>query len=469
MGRYILPEGVFVESTVQMSIDGENGEIGNWQAFNQTLFDNYSSTGNFSRKLYIKAQVKSDLQITSDTTYTNKATIDGMKMPTYEDTASVVVKAPKTGTLTVSKAVTSENPNDPAPTDIAFTFTIHSDASNAGPFSYTKSDGTSGSVNNDGTFTLKNGESIEFKDFPVGAFKVTETDAAGYTTMVNGTEETAYMGEMEASGAPVVAFENQFSTRMAALTITKTVQKEYENDVPVIPDGGFSFQIIIGDNTDTTTQYSYKIGETTGTFTNGGSIQLNDGETAVIENIPVGTAYTVTENLGDLSDDYTTTVNRTAGTDARGTMQVSGSEADFVNTYKKHVADLTIKKTGWDSLDENQTFIFTVTGPNGFEMDVVINGNGNVTIKDLLIGEYTVTENTDWSWRYTPTDGNGKKITLAVNGENTVEFTNERNKTQWLDGNTWCQNIFDGTANVKGKVVLDAAVPSSIKEEEENN
>ena len=213
----------------------------------------------------------------------------------------------------------------------------------------------------------------------------------------------------------------------------------------------------------------YKIGETTCTFTNGGSIQLNDGETAVIENIPVGTAYTVTENLGDLSDDYTTTVNRTAGTDARGTMQVSGSEADFVNTYKKHVADLTIKKTGWDSLDENQTFIFTVTGPNGFEMDVVINGNGNVTIKDLLIGEYTVTENTDWSWRYTPTDGNGKKITLAVNGENTVEFTNERNKTQWLDGNTWCQNIFDGTANVKGKVVLDAAVPSSIKEEEENN
>ena len=111
----ILPDGVFDMSTVQMSIDGEDGEIGNWEPFSSTLFADYSSAGGFSRKLYIKAQVNPNLAITSDTTYTNKATIDGMNMPTYEDTANIIVRAPGTGTLTVSKAVTSENPNDSAP------------------------------------------------------------------------------------------------------------------------------------------------------------------------------------------------------------------------------------------------------------------------------------------------------------------------------------------------------------------
>lgn len=443
----ILPEGVFDMSSVQMSIDGENGEIGNWQPFNQTLFDDYNSEGHFSRQLYIKAQVNPELAITTDTTYTNKATIDGMNMPTYEDTASVVVKAPTTGTLTVSKAVTSENPNDPAPV-MEFAFTIHSDAANAGPFKYKKSDETTGSVENGGTFTLKNGESIEFDDFPVGTFTVTETDTAGFATKVNGTAGTVYEGEMKALAAPVVAFENRFSTRMATLHITKQVEKEYENDV--LPDHTFNFTVVIGDDTETETEYPYTIGETSGTIKSGGTIQLKAGQTAVIENIPVGTAYTVTEVLGDLSDDYKTAVNDTENSNtASGKMELGINAVVVVNTYKQHFTDLTITKAGWNPIDENQSFIFDVVEPNGFKITVTINGNGSVTIKNVPFGEYTVTERTDWSWRYDP-DGNDQKITLNSNPDlNTVAFVNTRTEGKWLSGDSYAKNIFNGVDSVK--------------------
>lgn len=436
----ILPEGVFDMSSVQMSIDGVNGEIGNWQPFQSTLFSDYDSEGHFSRLLYIKAQVDPELVITADTTYTNKATIDGMNMPTYEDTASVVVKAPTTGTLTVSKAVTSENPNDPAP-DTAFTFTIHSEAANAGPFSYTKSDGTTGSVANDGSFTLKNDESIVFAAFPVGKFTVTETEAGGYTTKVNGEDGTAYSGEMKGDAAPVVAFENQFSTRMATLKITKQVVKEYENDV--LPDHTFSFKVVIGDGTDTKTEYPYTIGQTAGTITSGGTIRLKAGQTAAFDSIPVGTAYTVTELLGDLSGDYQTKVNGAVGTTASGTLPLGVTTVNVVNTYLQHFTDLTIVKTGAQlNLDENQSFIFDVAGPNGFKITVTINGNDRVTIKNVPFGEYTVTERTNWSWRYTPAQ-NDQKINLSSDpDQNVVTFSNSRKWIYWFSGDSYNENQF---------------------------
>ena len=103
--------------------------------------------------------------------------------------------------------------------------------------------------------------------------------------------------------------------------------------------------------------------------------------------------------------------------------------------------DLTIKKVVQDAnLDPNQTFVFKVTGPNDFSMEVVIKGNGSTTIKNLAAGDYTVTEDTGWSWRYDPIS-NG----LTGSPENpVVTFSNTRNNDYWLDGNAYCKNVFDG-------------------------
>ena len=72
----------------------------------------------------------------------------------------------------------------------------------------------------------------------------------------------------------------------------------------------------------------------------------------------------------------------------------------------------------------------------------MINENGSVTIKDLPIGEYTVTENTNWSWRYTPDGGKSKTIKLAVDDKNEVTFDNKRSWIYWLSGDSYNENQF---------------------------
>ena len=104
--------------------------------------------------------------------------------------------------------------------------------------------------------------------------------------------------------------------------------------------------------------------------------------------------------------------------------------------------NLTIRKTGWQSIDENQSFIFRATGPNNFAMDVVIVGNDSVTIKDLPIGKYTVTELTNWSWRYEP-NGASQDITLVAGETKELPFTNTRPNIYWLDGDCYCENWWD--------------------------
>lgn len=120
---------------------------------------------------------------------------------------------------------------------------------------------------------------------------------------------------------------------------------------------------------------------------------------------------------------------------------VMGYEAaTYYAKFEYDAADLTITKTGWEAIDENQSFIFKVVGDN-FEKKVVIKGNGSVTIKGLKIGTYTITEVSDWSWRYTP-DEIGKTITLQPTQTNGVTFANTRAKDTWLGGDDYRQNKF---------------------------
>lgn len=121
--------------------------------------------------------------------------------------------------------------------------------------------------------------------------------------------------------------------------------------------------------------------------------------------------------------------------------------AEFIVHIKSF--DLTITKTGAnETLDPGQTFIFYITGPNGFSKTVIIEGNGSVTIAGLPVGTYTIEEDTSWSWRYTCTNAE-QTVTAAnvSNGAAKVTFVNDRTDDQWLDGNTIAENIFDVLQN----------------------
>ena len=121
--------------------------------------------------------------------------------------------------------------------------------------------------------------------------------------------------------------------------------------------------------------------------------------------------------------------------------------------WEASVTSMTIKVEGCNTtLDPNQSFLFTVEGPDGVKLKVTVLENGSVTIHGVTIGQtYTVTMDNAWSWRYSiknGTDiqgndnvtsaavaGNCVTFTLGQNGMLTFKVT--RNTDKWLDGNAY--------------------------------
>lgn len=118
--------------------------------------------------------------------------------------------------------------------------------------------------------------------------------------------------------------------------------------------------------------------------------------------------------------------------------------ATYYAKFERDVFDLTIeKKAASDSnIDRNQTFVFRVQG-EGVDMQVVITGTNKQVIKNLPVGDYTITEDTSWSWKYTPTSKDQPVTKNDIkDGAATVTFENENNGTNWLTSlakaiNTW--------------------------------
>ena len=125
---------------------------------------------------------------------------------------------------------------------------------------------------------------------------------------------------------------------------------------------------------------------------------------------------------------------------------VMGYEAaTYYAKFEYDVADLTITKSGAEDIDENQSFIFTVKiwahyGTEEFVLTrfkVAIQGKNSVTIKGIPAGvHYTITEDSNWSWRYNAREATG----VLKPGSNSVTITNSRINNKWLGGDAYCQN-----------------------------
>ena len=121
---------------------------------------------------------------------------------------------------------------------------------------------------------------------------------------------------------------------------------------------------------------------------------------------------------------------------------------EFFAKFLPNESKLTVIKSGWDPFDTEQAFIFTLKGVEDtvteeIELTFTVVGNSQCVIASLPVGDYTVTEVTDWSWRYTP-DEVEKTVTVGVDeDDNVVVFTNSRTHNKWLDGNSVAKNVFD--------------------------
>ena len=168
--------------------------------------------------------------------------------------------------------------------------------------------------------------------------------------------------------------------------------------------------------------------------------------------MPVG-SYTITEeDPGDEFGTPTWSGGTPNGYSVSGVLQASDKGANSkkvtcTNNYLKQVGDLVISKTVTGTVLDEPSFLFHVSGPN-VEMDVTITMSGagteRITIKDLPLGTYTVTEVTGWSERYDVQGSDTQSnIVVTANNPGSAAFTNARN-SKWLTWDTHRKNLFDG-------------------------
>ena len=101
---------------------------------------------------------------------------------------------------------------------------------------------------------------------------------------------------------------------------------------------------------------------------------------------------------------------------------------------------LTIKKTGGAG---NESYVFDVLKDGTKYSEVTIEGNTSQTLYELPVGQYTIEEDTGWSWRYTPAYVDGATLN-ATNPNGSITCTNTANdKIYWLNGfSQVVRNIF---------------------------
>ncbi len=145
-------------------------------------------------------------------------------------------------------------------------------------------------------------------------------------------------------------------------------------------------------------------------------------------------ATTASENEPEITtaSESEAEVTTSAETEAEVTTSAE-AEAD-VTTASESEADFVTDPATGESVPVkeyliNREFTFVITGPNGYSKTVTIKGNSEITLKDLIPGEYNIEEldGNETGWILTTT-GDGK-ITVNSGSNNTAAIVNRYSKT----------------------------------------
>lgn len=214
-------------------------------------------------------------------------------------------------------------------------------------------------------------------------------------------------------------------------------------------------------------------------------MQPNDGNNPIPYKPAANTAYWVKEvNVSTETplDAYGVTTTYASNADGSSDGSSDGSfttngqangSVTVTNAYALQLFDLTIKTSGVQPIDENQTYIYRVRGDdahtNLIDLTVAIHGDGQATVKNLPSGKYKVTQVNAWSWRYTPDQTAERSVTLDKN--KTVAYTQNRarevdggNKWKWLNGQHWIDNRWKDGSPSSGVPGDEGGDENSIKD-----
>ena len=215
-------------------VEGSAGEFASYNAETRTLtwtLENIAAgeTGT--------VEFKAKVNESAETVIDNKATIQiGDNAPTY-DTNTDQNEIPKDGNLAISKTIAlAEGQGTEIDKTKSFTFKVElKDAKGAAlrkeyAYTVTGENGEEikkGNATNDTEISFQHGQKAVITRLPAGAqYTVTETEAGGYTTSVNGQAGNAASGMITADATAAVDFTNTYSVSGSlsgsdALTVTK--------------------------------------------------------------------------------------------------------------------------------------------------------------------------------------------------------------------------------------------------------
>lgn len=106
-----------------------------------------------------------------------------------------------------------------------------------------------------------------------------------------------------------------------------------------------------------------------------------------------------------------------------------------------HINTCTLNITKQNGAND-ESYVFDVYKDGVKYSEVTVWGNGTETLVELPVGDYTIVENTGWSWRYTANNGGSAALT-AQSPTGSITCTNTKTNDQWLNGfSTVVRNIF---------------------------
>lgn len=192
------------------------------------------------------------------------------------------------------------------------------------------------------------------------------------------------------------------------------------------------------------------------------TVEDENGVTVGTYTVPAGSSsgtwvWSDPASNGTVAPEQTTTykVTCTVSPTQTGTYVDVEKPAEFTITV--NTCSLKITKTvEGKGANPNQTFVFNVMKGNDLVTTVVLKAGASTTITGLAVGDYTVVEDTAWSWSYTP-DNVSTAVTLSsTNPNDEAKITNTAKESHWLTSivdvvNKWtAKDNIDNTGHVPG-------------------
>ena len=326
------------------------------------------------------------------------------------------------GDIKISKTTTGSDSDK----NVEFTFALRVTNSSGNvvstAFSYTKSDGTTGTISgNGGTLKLKNGQNAVISGIPQGyGYTVTETANAAYTTTVS-KNGAAFTAGSSVSGTIPAASSSQ------AFTFTVNIKDGQRNVSGLAVASGLT---------------TNSNGDVTFTLTPGTS----GSASKTLSNIPEGYTYTVTESAvsgwttspADLKRTRTIVANSTQTASFTNTYTPAQQTAAFSNARKTAYAEVRKTTSASDSVNQEVTgnsmysqnfsgaefsvWIYDAnTGAWGSEKTYTTGTDGSFSITGLFVGDTVWITETKAPAGYLLPATDYQSVTLTE-GLNTVTF-----------------------------------------------